>query len=131
MGRLASLPATVTHLQQQSPSSENKMAQSSKPAENVYSLKATPPTKEDSDSKGYVLYYKPSHGWFAGYWQAPYLEGVTHWTYLPETPPALPDPGIARDAAFEQWAASFPEEFSETVTSLMRLGWNAAWKRAV
>ena len=99
--------------------------------ENVYDLKAVPPAKEDSDDKGFVLYYKPGHGWFSGYWQKPYLDGVTHWTYLPECPPALPDPDIARDVAFDKWVKSFPDKFGEAAVALIRLGWNAGWKRAI
>ncbi len=103
---------------------------SDSPQENVYLLIDQRPTKDDADDKGNVLYYKPGFGWYSGYWHMPYMTDTTHWTYLPERPPILEDPGLLRDNEFDKWLRTFPSKFEDSVIALFRLSWNAAWNRA-
>lgn len=100
--------------------------------ENVYLLSDWKPSKEDSDDNGNVLYFSPRIGWYQGYWTKPYMDGSTHWTYLPLKPPAAEDPKAKRDREFEKWFATFPikEGDSNLIKSLVRVGWDAAWDRA-
>lgn len=100
--------------------------------ENVFILIHTKPTKEDSDERGNVLYYKPGFGWYSGYWQRPHMDGSTHWTYLPSMPPEPVDPDEERSGAFDRWLSgcNFPDRDNPAIQSLLRIGWNAAWKRA-
>jgi hypothetical protein len=98
--------------------------------ENIYLLRTDPPTKDDADEKGNVLYFCPRFGWYSGYFIKPHMDGTTHWTYLPHRPPALPDPAVESDTHFNDWLKSFPTKFEDSVIALFRLGWNAGWKRA-
>lgn len=98
--------------------------------ENIYALLDQRPTRDDGDDNGNVLYYKPAHGWYTGYWSHAYMDGTTHWTYLPVRPPIEEDPALIRDARFEEWLRTFPTKFEDSVIALFRLGWNAGWNRA-
>lgn len=98
-------------------------------AENVYAIADTKPTKDDSDANGNVLYFSATLGWHQGYWSLPWREDITHWTYLPERPPSLPDPKVIRDQAFKDWLAKFPTKFEEPAISLLRLGFNGGWNQ--
>lgn len=97
--------------------------------ENIYVLRSDPPTKEDADDKGNVLYFKPGFGWYQGYFIKAHMDGTTHWTYLPKHPPALPDATAECDTQFNEWLRLFPTKFEDSVIALFRLGWNAGWKR--
>jgi hypothetical protein len=99
--------------------------------ENVFIYEDWKPSKEDSDDVGNVLWYKPGFGWYQGWYNSPAMDGTTHWTHVPPKPPALVDPKVARNDAFDRWLRTFPSDakLDDVVVALLRLGWNAGWVR--
>jgi len=89
--------------------------------ENVFSI-AYPPTKEQANSKGYVLYWNKAYGWHKGVFSLPRQPDVTHWTYLPDDLPAEEDPLALRDARFAEWLGSFPIGFDPPIEALLKMG---------
>lgn len=96
--------------------------------ENVYSLIDNPPTKDQANEDGKVLYYSPGFGWYQGYWANCHLSGTTHWTFCPDTPPGQADLNAFVVSRFEHWLSTFPTEFDASAKTLILLGWKGAAK---
>ena len=96
-------------------------------AENVFILADVRPTKEDANEQGYVLYFSLSCGWYQGHWHNTYMKDITHWTYLPERPPAQENPVAIMHRTFDEWVnEKFPNAES-AAKMLLRLGYEAGF----
>lgn len=96
-------------------------------AENVYLLADTKPRKEDSDINGNVLYFSPAFGWHQGYWAKTYRDDVTHWTYLPEQPPAQESLQDRLNRTFNKWVDEKFPNVEVAARMLLRLGYEAGY----
>jgi len=97
--------------------------------EDVFPFPSMPPSKDDADELGYVLWFHPVHGWCQGMWKWPTFTGCTHWTYIPPRPPGKESAEDKCERLFTEWAASFDHSFDKAATALMRMGWNGAFKK--
>lgn len=97
--------------------------------ENVYPYPAMPPVKDDSNEKGYVLWFHPVHGWTQGWWRGPTFTGSTHWTYCPPAPPEQESQQAKSDRLFDDWIRTFDHNFDEITRSLIKMGWDGAVKK--
>jgi hypothetical protein len=97
--------------------------------ENVHSVDYMP-TKSQANNKGNVLWYAKGYGWYLGYFQLPYMDGTSHWTYAPDDLNLEPDTVDTVSNAFEAWIKTFPEgAFDTASTALLKLGYVGGWKR--
>jgi len=96
--------------------------------ENVYSIIDNPPTREQADNKGRVLYYSASAGWSSGYYAGSYMKDVTHWTFCPEAPPVVESPSERVEHKFNVWMKEAHPDADPALRSLLRMGFFAAFK---
>lgn len=97
--------------------------------ENVHSVDYMP-TKSQANNKGNVLWYAKGYGWYLGYFQLPYINGTSHWTYAPDDLNLEPDTVDTVRNAFEAWIKTFPEDsFDASSTALLKFGYVNGWKR--
>ncbi len=69
--------------------------------ENVYPA-TSPPTSDQANNKGIVLWYAKGHGWYPAHWTCPFMPDTVYWTFMPaDLNIAGPDPALV---AFEAWA---------------------------
>lgn len=98
------------------------------PAENVYLLTDVEPCKQDANEKGQVLYYSLSVGWHVAYYARSHMPDVTHWTYLPECPPAQESPAERLDRSFDKWVSRTFPKAEPAARTLLRLGYEAGYQ---
>jgi len=89
--------------------------------ENVFPI-CYPPTKEQANAKGDVLWYCKAFGWYKGWFQRPHQSNTTHWTYLPDEPELEENPLDVRERSYQRWLSTFPAEFDPAALSLLKLG---------
>jgi len=99
--------------------------ENTKPSENVYLLTDQRPCKDDADQRGHVLYYSQSVGWHQGFWGKSHMPDATHWTYLPERPPAVVPREHLLETAFNRWQDNAFPKVEPAVKLLLRLGFMA------
>lgn len=90
----------------------------------VYELQQNPPTREDGDEQGKVLWFHHQFGWQPGDYRFPIYTDCTHWSHLPCAPMAI-DPQVAIKNGFKAWLSTFPTEFPAAAQALMELGFKA------
>ena len=87
------------------------------------------PDKLDANSRGDVLWFSPSHGWYKGGLSLKHWPGTTHWARIPDEPkvPSPVDIVAERDAAFKRWLDQFPTQLDPTAVALLRSGFDGGY----
>jgi hypothetical protein len=97
--------------------------------ENVFPL-TYPPTKEQANNKGNVLFYAKGHGWYMGWFYRPHMEHTTHWTYAPDDLNIPIDSDETTNLAFKAWLKQYPKDcFGAESMALMKMGFLGGWRR--
>jgi hypothetical protein len=91
----------------------------------VFAMTDVKPTQADANSDGNVMYYGPLAGWHQANWSRPYMEDVTHWSYLPDAPPNLARREARLEAGFNSWYSNQFATSEPEVKVLLRLGYMA------
>jgi len=88
-----------------------------------------PPTKGVANDRGEVMFYAEGFGWYVGHFASPHMPNTTHWTLLPDRPPAALTSEARCEASFKSWCLG--REITPVGKEFLMPAYKAGWSDRV